>query len=88
MAGGEVDRSCSLPLHIADRAAVRRLTVPHSVPGMLWYALGMLKRHTVWLNTKDLKQLADWAKKEDRSVGWLIRKIVVDALTARRKEQR
>ena len=55
---------------------------------MLWYAPGMLKRHTVWLNTKDLKQLANWAKKEDRPVGWLIRKIVVDALKARRKEQR
>ena len=47
----------------------------------------MLKRHTVWIDTKDLKQLADWAKKEDRPIGWLIRKIVVDALS-RRKELR
>ena len=38
---------------------------------MLWYALGTLKRRTVWLDTKDLKHLGDWAKKEDCLIGWL-----------------
>jgi hypothetical protein len=48
--------------------------------------LQVLKRFTIWLDAKTLKELAAWAEELDRPVGWLIRKIVVDALSARKAQ--
>jgi predicted transcriptional regulator len=45
----------------------------------------MLKRFSIWLDTKTLAELKQIAKLQDRPIGWLIRKAVED-FVARTKE--
>lgn len=41
---------------------------------MRLYADGMLKRFTVWISDETKEKLAKLAAKQERSIGWLLRK--------------
>jgi predicted transcriptional regulator len=40
----------------------------------------MLKRFSIWLESKTIEELKRIAKQQDRPVGWVIRKAVEDAV--------
>jgi len=51
----------------------------------------MLKRLTIWIDTATLKKLKELAKREERSVGWIIRrelaKVAVDKVYPPKRKQ-
>jgi predicted transcriptional regulator len=40
----------------------------------------MLKRVSIWLDPDTIKRIAAMAKEEDRPVGWMIRKLLQEAV--------
>jgi hypothetical protein len=42
---------------------------------------------TTYVSAEDKAELEEWAKDEERSLSWLVGKILQDALAARRKQK-
>lgn len=48
----------------------------------------MLKRFSIWLESKTIEDLKRIAKQEERPIGWVIRKAVEDFVTRTKREEK